>query len=113
MIIEDVFVSSSSSFTSRAQESFTASSTSQRCCIRCRRYFDNPRYSGLYRRTLSVGLINFKRIREGANVPIGYDIFPYIRSHYQGEDYAKAMKVVEEEELKAQQNVKLQKSDEY
>lgn len=46
-------------------------------------------------------------------MPIGQDIFPYIRSHYKGEEYDHAMKVVEEEELKAQQKVALQKGKDY
>ena len=58
-------------------------------------------------------MINYKNIREKANVPIGQDIFPYIRSHYKGEEYDHAMKVVEEEELKAQQKVALQKGKDY
>lgn len=67
---------------------------------------------GMYRLSISykLGLINFKSIRERAKIPMGHDIFPYIRSHYQGEEYAQAMKVVEEEELIAQKNVQLQKS---
>ena len=55
-----------------------------------------------------IGLINFKRIHEDANVPIGVDIFPYIRSHFTGDEYKKAMEVVEREELKAAANIQLQ-----
>ncbi|KNB46554.1 HAD hydrolase [Blastocystis sp. subtype 4] len=59
--------------------------------------------------TLTVpGLINYKRIHEKANIPIGEDIVPYIRSHYSGEEYQRAMKIVEEEELLGQKNVQLQ-----
>lgn len=57
---------------------------------------------------LRIGLINYKRIHEKANIPIGEDIVPYIRSHYTGEEYQRAMKIVEEEELLGQQNVQLQ-----
>ena len=41
---------------------------------------------------------------------------PYIRSHYSGEEYQRAMKIVEEEELLGQKNVQLQpgiSSEEY
>lgn len=55
-----------------------------------------------------LGLINFKRIRERARVPIGQDIFPYILSHYKGEEYKRAMEAVEEEELLAQKDLRLQ-----
>ncbi|KAM7454439.1 hypothetical protein BLSTO_04805 [Blastocystis sp. subtype 1] len=54
------------------------------------------------------GLINFKRIRERARVPIGQDIFPYILAHYKGEEYKRAMEAVEEEELLAQKDLRLQ-----
>lgn len=47
-------------------------------------------------------------MRERAKVPNGEDIFPYIRSHYKGEEYEKALQAIEEEEYIAQQNVKLQ-----
>lgn len=55
-----------------------------------------------------LGLINFKRIRERARVPIGQDIFPYILAHYKGEEYKRAMEAVEEEELLAQKDLRLQ-----
>ena len=41
-------------------------------------------------------------------MPIGVDIFPYIRSHFTGEEYKRAMEVVEREELKAAENIQLQ-----
>lgn len=47
-------------------------------------------------------------MRERARVPAGEDIFPYIQSHYKGEEYKQALSAIEEEELLGQQNVKLQ-----
>ena len=41
-------------------------------------------------------------------MPIGVDIFPYIRSHFTGDEYRRAMDVVEREELKAAENIQLQ-----
>lgn len=55
-----------------------------------------------------LGAINFKKIRELAKIPLGQDIFPYILSHYKGEEYQRAMEVVETEELLAQRNLALQ-----
>lgn len=56
-------------------------------------------------------MINFKRMRERTKVPSGKDIFPYIRSHYKGEEYENALQAIEEEEYIAQQNVELQKGN--
>ena len=85
--------------------------TRSRSRIRCGRNDDCPGYRSSSKDLSVVGLINFKRMRERANVPSGVDIFPYIRSHYKGEEYEKALQAIEEEEYIAQQNVELQKSD--
>lgn len=85
--------------------------TRSRSRIRCGRNDDCPGYHSSSKDLSVVGLINFKRMRERAKVPSGVDIFPYIRSHYKGEEYEKALQAIEEEEYIAQQNVELQKSD--
>ena len=85
--------------------------TRSRSRIRCGRNDDCTGYHSTSKDLSVVGLINFKRMRERANVPSGVDIFPYIRSHYKGEEYEKALQAIEEEEYIAQQNVELQKSD--
>lgn len=85
--------------------------TRPRSRIRCGRNDDCSRYHMNSKDPSVVGLINFKRMRERAKVPDGKDIFPYVRSHYKGEEYEKAMQAIEEEEYIAQQNVELQKSE--
>ena len=55
-----------------------------------------------------LGLINFRSIRQRARIPDGEDIVPYILSHLSGEEYERAMQIVEEEEMIGQRNLRLQ-----
>lgn len=55
-----------------------------------------------------LGLINFRSIRQRAHIPDGQDIVPYILKNLSGEEYKRAMEIVEEEEMIGQQNLRLQ-----
>ena len=55
-----------------------------------------------------LGLINFRSIRQRTHIPDGQDIVPYILKNLTGDEYKRAMEIVEEEEMIGQRNLRLQ-----